>query len=242
MIKVVGIGSGQVKNLTLEAIEAIKTAEVIVGYRTYIEWIQPLIDQNSKAQKIITTGMTGEVKRCQAALEASRKGENVVVISSGDSGIYGMAGLIYELSDSEDEIRVIPGVTSSSIAAATLGAPLMHDFVSISLSDLMTTYDLIMKRVRLAAEGDFVICLYNPRSKGRPHHLEDALKIIKDIQGDDLVVGRVTDAGREEEEVAYSTLKEFDVQDVNMRTMVIIGNQNTHMHHGKMVTPRGYRL
>ncbi|PKM66704.1 MAG: precorrin-3B C(17)-methyltransferase [Firmicutes bacterium HGW-Firmicutes-2] len=242
MIKVIGIGSGVVQNLTTEALEAIKSAEVIVGYRTYIDWIQPLIDKNSHIQKVITTGMTGEVKRCQAALEASRNGKNVVVISSGDSGIYGMAGLIYELSDVEDEISVIPGVTSSSIAAASLGAPLMHDFVSISLSDLMTPYDIIMKRVRLAAEGDFVICLYNPRSKGRPHHLEDALNTIKDIQGDGLVVGTVCDAGRLEACVTYSTLKEFNVQDVNMRTMVIIGNQNTHMHHGKMVTPRGYML
>lgn len=238
MITVVGIGPGNMKNMTQEAIQAIEKAEVVVGYTTYIRLIESMLE----GKEVVVNGMRAEVERCQQAIDIARTGKNVAVISSGDPGIYGMAGLIYELSEGKDQIKIIPGITASSAAAALLGAPLMHDFCNISLSDLLTPYDTIMKRVALAAESDFVICLYNPRSKGRKDHLAHAVSLIRKAQGDDIPVGLVRDAGREGETVICATLKTLPYEEVDMTTVVIIGNSQTKMMGEHMVTPRGYKV
>lgn len=238
MISVVGIGPGGKQGMTLQAIEAIEKADVIVGYVTYTRLIQDMIG----SKEVVSNGMRAEVERCQEAIDIARTGKHVAVISSGDAGIYGMAGLIYELSDGKDEIEVIAGVTASSAAAAILGAPLMHDFCNISLSDLMTPYEKIMDRVKAAASADFIICLYNPRSKGRSGHLREAVEHIIRVQGAEVPVGLVKDAGRPGQTATYCTLGTLDESLVDMTTVVVIGNSQTKMIAGKMVTPRGYQV
>ncbi len=205
MIYVVGIGPGSKDTMTLEAIKAIEDSEAIVGYKTYIKLIEEFI----QGKEIIQNGMRQEVDRCKQAVEEAKR-KKVAVVSSGDAGIYGMAGLILELISKEDEdikVKVIPGVTASIGAAAILGAPIMHDFCHISLSDLMTPWEVIEKRLRLAAEADFVICLYNPRSKGRSEHLSKAFKIMGEFKGGDTPVGVVKDVGREKKKSLYVLLK-----------------------------------
>ena len=182
--------------------------------------------------------MMGEVQRCVKALELS-KDKTVSIISTGDAGIYGMAGLILELKKDET-VEVIPGVTASSAAASILGAPLMHDNCNISLSDLMTPYELIKKRVSLAAEGDFVISLYNPRSKGRPNYLRECIDIIGKYRALSTPVGVVKNALREGEQVNLFTIDSFDEDVVDMFSIVIIGNSHTFIKENKMITPRGY--
>lgn len=238
MVTVVGIGPGNIQNMTGEAISALQKADVVIGYKTYIDLIKELVAD----KEVLTNGMRAEVERCQKAIDLSREGKNVAVVSSGDPGIYGMAGLIYELSNESDVIKIIPGVTASSAAAALLGAPLMHDFCNISLSDLLTPYDTIMKRIRFAAESDFVICLYNPRSKGRKDHLKNAVDSIKAVQGGKIPVGLVKDAGRDGEMVICATLDTLPYEAVDMTTVVIIGNSQTRLMGEHMVTPRGYHV
>jgi len=238
MIYVIGIGPGSETMMTQDAKDAIQKANVIVGYKTYIKLIETLVT----TQEVVSNGMRGEVVRCQEAIALSRNGNTVAVISSGDAGIYGMAGLIYELSDGQDDITIIPGVTASSASAAILGAPLMHDFCHISLSDLLTPLDQIMKRVKLAATGDFVICFYNPKSHGRPTYINDALAIIKEIQGSNIVVGVVKDAGRENEAYHIFNIENVNYDLIDMTSLVIVGNSHTKEIHGKMITPRGYHL
>jgi precorrin-3B C17-methyltransferase len=238
MIYVVGIGPGSEAMMTQAAKDAIQKADVVVGYKTYLKLIEHLL---ADAQEVISNGMRGEVERCREAIRIARTGKTVAVISSGDAGIYGMAGLVYELSDGMDDIQIIPGVTASSASAAILGAPLMHDFCHISLSDLLTPIETIMKRVRLAAEGDFVI-FYNPKSHGRPTHIHDAIAAIRSIKGDDIVVGVVKDAGREDEAHYIFKIDSIDYDLIDMTSLVIVGNANTKHFHGRMVTPRGYAL
>lgn len=238
MIYVVGIGPGSLEAMTQEAVEAISASGVVVGYKTYIQLVQPLLE----GKRIVENGMRGEIERCKEAIRLSGEGETVAVISSGDAGVYGMAGLIYELSGGGDAVRIVPGVTASCAAAAILGAPLMHDFCHISLSDLLTPLEVIMKRVRYAAEGDFVICFYNPKSHGRPDYLRQAVDIIRSVQGDDLVVGIVTDAGRAGESKTVTTLDAVPYDAVGMTSMVIVGNRSTRRLGELMVTPRGYAL
>ncbi|KHD36126.1 cobalt-precorrin-3B C(17)-methyltransferase [Clostridium acetobutylicum] len=233
---VVGIGPGGLQDMTLKARRALEESEVIVGYTKYIKMVEELL----KGKEVFETGMKKEVDRCKRALELS-KDKVVSIISTGDSGIYGMAGLILEMKK-EEIVEIIPGVTSSIAAAALLGSPLMHDNCSISLSDLMTPYDLIKKRVLLAAEGDFVISFYNPRSKGRPYYLRECIDIIRKYRKDNTPVGIVKNAMREGEEIIISTLKDFDETKVDMMSMVIIGNSNTFMKDNIMITPRGYKL
>ena len=197
MIYVIGIGPGSKEMMTIEAIEAMKDSEVIVGYKTYINLITEFI----KDKEVLQNGMRQEIDRCKQAVEIAKQGKKVAVISSGDAVIYGMAGLILELTAKEEqniEVKVVPGVTASIGAAAILGAPIMHDFCHISLSDLLTPWDVIEKRLRLAAEADFVICLYNPRSKGRSEHLANAFKIMGEFKDGSTPVGIVKDVGREE--------------------------------------------
>lgn len=241
MIYVIGIGPGNEEYMTYECKEAIKDSEVIVGYKTYINLVKDLISD----KQVIENGMKKEMERCKKAIEEAKKGKKVAVISSGDAGIYGMAGLVLELVSKEEEkieVKVVTGVTSSIQAASILGAPLMHDFCHISLSDLLTPWDLIKKRVNLAAEGDFVICFYNPRSKGRPDNLKIAFEIMSEYKDLNTPVGIVKNAGRENEEKIITTIDDIDFEDVDMTTMVIVGNNTTFISNGKMITKRGYEI
>lgn len=239
MIKVIGIGPGDVEQMTQKARTALEWAEVIVGYGPYIALVQSIL---TPSQDIVQNGMKGEVARCQKAVDYAKKGKKVAVISSGDAGIYGMASLILELSDDINQVEVIAGVTAANAAGAILGAPVTHDSCLISLSDLLTPMDLILKRVRLAAEGDFVISLYNPRSKGRPNHLKRALDVIREVQGNQLIVGVVHDAGRIGEYFTLSTIDAVDIEAVGMTSIVVIGNQSTYIKGNRMITPRGYHV
>lgn len=234
---VVGIGPGGEAYFTKEMEEAINSAEVIVGYTPYIEYLGDRV----KGKEVYSTGMKSEIERCKKAIEETSKGKNTAIISTGDAGLYGMAGPILELAPEEIDVRVIPGVSANFAAASRLGAPIMHDFVSVSLSDLMTPWELILKRIEMAAEGDFVITLYNPRSKGRPDHLSEVLNLLKKkgIEGT-RPIGLVKNACRPGEVIYRSTLEDFDVELVDMLSMVIIGNSQTYWKNNWMVTPRGY--
>ena len=233
-LKVVGIGPGSLDNMTLRAVKAIQESDVIVGYSKYIDMIKELID----GKEIISTGMMGEEERCKKALEISKE-KNVAIISTGDSGIYGMAGLILEMSKDED-IEIIPGITASSSAGSVLGAPLMHDNCNISLSDLMTPYEEIKKRVQLAAEGDFIISLYNPKSKGRPHYLKECLGIIKEYRSGNTPVAVVKHALRDGQNKECFTLDTFSDENVDMMSIVVVGNSKSFYKNNYFITPRGY--
>lgn len=241
MIYVVGIGPGKKDHMTLEAIEVIERCDIIVGYKTYIDLIRDQV-----ADKIVVeNGMRQEIDRSRAALDLSKKGHIVAMISGGDSGVYGMAGLVYELNTKEEwgqEIRIVQGVTSSISAAAELGAPLMNDFCHISLSDLMTPMDHILKRLELAAQGDFVICLYNPKSKGRPDHLRRAFEVMARYKSSHTPVGIVKNAGRDNMEKYVMTFENMDYDICDMSTMVIIGNKESYIENDSIITPRGYRI
>ncbi len=229
------------EHLTFKAKETLGNCDVVVGYKTYIDLIEGAIP----GKEIFSTSMTKEVDRCQKAVELAIQGKNVAVVSSGDAGIYGMAGLVLQLiSDfkSQIPITVIPGVPAFCAAAGLLGAPLMHDFASISLSDLLTPWETIKKRLEMAAEGDFVIILYNPKSKTRVSQLEKAVGIISSQRKDTTVVGIVKNVTREKEEIKITTLKEMPTHYdfIDMTTIVIIGNSSTFVADNRMITPRGY--
>lgn len=233
---VVGIGPGGLDYMTLKAVKAIEESEVIVGYTKYIEFINPLI----KDKTVVSTGMRGEVERCKQALELA-KDKVVSIVSTGDAGIYGMAGLILEMRTDEN-VEVIPGVTASSAAASIVGAPLMHDNCNISLSDLMTPYELIKKRVNLAAEGDFIISLYNPKSHGRPLYLKECMDIVRKHRQGNTPVAVVKNALRDGEKSTIFTLETFDDSEVDMFSIVIIGNSKSYIKDGQFITPRGYQV
>ncbi len=238
---VVGIGPGNYEEMTLHVLEVIKKADVIVGYKTYID----LLKDSMKNKEIIVNGMRGEVERCNKGIEKALEGKIVAIISSGDPGVYAMAGLTLEMiskKEIEIEVEIIPGITSANAAAASLGAPIMHDHVYISLSDLMIDYELIKKRIKLAAEGDFVICLFNPKSKGRPDYISDARDIILKYKSKETVVGIVNKAKREGEKVIITTLEKMLNYNIDMTTMVIIGNSNSYKYNDLMITPRGYKF
>lgn len=258
-IYIVGIGPGSLEHLTFKAKEALESCDVIIGYKTYIDLIKKLIS----GKEIFSTGMTKEVDRCQKAVELALQGKKVAVVSSGDAGIYGMAGLVLELvrssglgvrskdnnsklrtQYSEPSIQVIPGVPAFCAAASLLGAPLMHDFASISLSDLLTPWQTIKKRLKMASEGDFVIILYNPKSKTRVSQIEEAIDIISMHRDGNTPVGIVKNATREEEEIKITTLKQMPSYYgfIDMTTIVIIGNSSTFIAYNKMITPRGYNV
>lgn len=237
MIYVVGIGPGSSETMTYEAMNAIDKSQVIVGYKTYINLIADII----KSKEVVSNGMKQEVDRVKKAVEISKTGKIVAVISSGDAGVYGMAGLVLEMADGE-EVKIVSGVTASTAAAAVLGAPLMHDFCHISLSDLMTPIDLIYKRVELASDGDFVICLYNPRSNGRPDYLENSFEIMKKYKHGSTPVGIVRNVGRENQQVNICTLDTIDYEIVDMVSIVIIGNSSSYIENNKIITKRGYKF
>ncbi|MBP2021604.1 precorrin-3B C17-methyltransferase [Clostridium punense] len=233
---VVGIGPGGQEHMTLKAVEAIKESNVIVGYSKYMAYIEHLIE----GKQVVSTGMKGEEERCRQALQLC-KDNTVAIISTGEAGIYGMAGLILEMAQGE-EIEVVPGVTASSAAASVLGAPLMHDNCNISLSDLLTPYELIKKRIRMAADGDFVISLYNPKSIGRPHYLMECINIIREYRNENTPVSVVKNALRPGQEIYNFILGNFDDSVVDMMSIVIIGNSSSYYKEGKFLTPRGYKL
>ena len=242
-IAVVGIGPGQLSGLTQEAREAIRQVEVIAGYHTYLDLITDLIGD----KQIIGSGMMQEVERCQAAVEAAQLGKRVAVVSSGDPGIYGMAGLVLELVvklplAKRPEVRIIAGVSAVSSVAAVLGAPLMHDFAVISMSDLMTPWEVIEKGIRAAAEADFVIAVYNPKSVRRTEQIEILRKILLQHRPGSTPVGVVRSVSRPDQEVRISTLEQFTQEPIDMFTTVIIGNSQTFAQDGYMITPRGYSL
>lgn len=241
MLYVIGLGPGKAELMSGEALKALEACEIIVGYSTYMRLIRDLV----KGKEHVATGMRQEIDRCQKAIDlALETGKTVGVVSSGDAGVYGMAGLILELlgDHSDLEVKVVPGITASLGAAAVMGAPLMNDFCHISLSDLMTPMEVIEKRLHAAAQGDFVICLYNPRSKGRPDHLSKALSIISQYKSQDTVVGIGKDIGRKEEDYILTTIKDLDETLVDMTTIIIVGNKETYVKNGRMITPRGYTL
>jgi len=228
--------------LTIKAKQEIENAEVIIGYRTYLKLIQQIIKRDVE---VISGNMGQEVERARTAVMKALENKRVAVISSGDPGIYGMAGLVLEVAEQEKAsipIQVVPGVTAANAAAATLGAPLIGDFAVISLSDLLTPWNLIERRLRAAAEADFVIALYNPQSKGRREPLAKAHEILLEYRDPMTLVGIVKRAKRDREETAITSLREMLNHEIDMATIVIIGNSTTHTVNGKLVTPRGYNL
>ncbi len=233
---VVGIGPGSIENMTIRAQKAIEESKIIVGYTKYIELIKPLIN----GKEIFSTGMKGEEERCKQALKLAK--ENIVsIISTGDSGIYGMAGLIIELRKDE-EVEVIPGITASSAAASVLGAPIMHDNCNISLSDLMTPYEIIKKRVDMSAASDFVISLYNPKSSGRQYYLREAIDTIRKYRTGNTPVAVVKHALRDGQNIKLFTLDSFQDDEVDMMCIVIVGNSQSYIKNGIFITPRGYKI
>ena len=234
----VGLGPGGKEMMTEEAICAIEKSDVICGYTVYVDLITSMFPE----KETFTTPMKKEIDRCKWALETAQSGKTVAMVCSGDSGVYGMAGLLLQLLHSykDVEVEVVPGITAAISGAAVLGAPVGHDFCVISLSDLLTPWDLIVKRLELAAEGDFITCLYNPRSKKRIEHLTTACNIMLKHRSEDTVCGWVKNIGREGEEYRICTLKELDNEPIDMFTTVFIGSSQTKLVDGKMVTPRAY--
>ncbi len=236
---IVGLGPGDLKHMTFEAREAIESSVVVVGYATYLKLIGPLL----AGKEVVSSGMTKEVERCREAIRLAREGKTVALVSSGDAGVYGMAGLVLELAPPDAvEVVSVPGVSAVQAAASVLGAPLMHDFAVISLSDLLTPWEQIERRLEAAAAADFVIALYNPRSKGRVRHIERAREILLRTKARETPVGIVRNACRSGEERIVSTLADLPVERIDMFSLVIIGNSATYLDGlGRMVTPRGYK-
>lgn len=238
-VYVVGLGPGAGMQMTEQARRVLEECPVIAGYTVYID----LIREEFPGKQFLMTPMRKETERCKMTLEQAQIGQNVAMVCSGDAGVYGMAGLMYELKAEYPgvELKIIPGITAATGGAAVLGAPLMHDFAVISLSDLLTPWEKIEKRLRAAAEADFVICLYNPSSKKRKDYLEKACQILLEFKREDTVCGIVKNIGRDGETKKILTLEELKQTDVDMFTTVYIGNEQTKNLDGYMVTPRGYR-
>lgn len=235
----VGIGPGAGVSMTFRAEQVLKKCQVIIGYTVYVE----LIREQYPEKTFLTTPMTQEAARCHMAFKEAEKGTDVAVVCSGDAGVYGMAGLLYEVGTDYPgvHIEIVPGITAATGGAALLGAPLMHDFAVISLSDLLTPWEKIEKRLKAAAMADFVICLYNPSSKKRKDYLKKACELMLKYKDQDTVCGIVRNIGREGESSRMMTLKELMDFQADMFTTVYIGNEQTKEINGKMVTPRGYR-
>ena len=235
---IIGLGPGGGADLTGRARAALEESDVIVGYTVYID----LIRAEFGHKELLTTPMRKEQERCEMALELADSGKTVAMVCSGDPGVYGMAGLCYELAPRWPEValKVVPGITAACGGAAVLGAPLMHDFCLISLSDLMTPWEKIEKRLRAAGEADFVLCLYNPSSHKRKDYLRRACEILLESKSPDTPCGYVREIGRAGETATVLTLGELRDAQVDMFTTVFIGNSQTKILGGKLVTPRGY--
>lgn len=254
---VVGFGSGEKKFMTQQAVTALEQSDLVIGYTTYVE----ILKKDFPDLHYLSTPMKKEVDRCQMAVQEALRHQTVALVSSGDSGIYGMAGILLEIVhkmqlENQDlnnlEIEIVPGITAASLAASALGAPLMHDFAVISLSDLLTPLDLIYKRISCVAQADFVICLYNPRSRTRTEYLAHSAELIMQYQSPDTPVGIVRNAGRSSDQKIWTTtLRELKDQPVDMFCVVIIGNSQSYLQEQAgnpgnsgiyMITPRGYQL
>lgn len=244
-INIIGFGPGSFDHLTRRGREAITASKTIIGYNTYVDIIEGLLT----GQDVIRTGMTEEVSRAQKAVELAKDGLTVGVISSGDAGVYGMAGLVYEVLIQEGwqegdrpEVEVVPGISAINSCAALLGSPIMHDACIISLSDHLTPWEVILRRIKAAAEADFVIALYNPRSGRRTRQIVETQRILLEHRDPHTPVGLVKSAYREgDQEVVRTTLEKMLEFPIGMLTTVIIGNSSTFYHGDLMITPRGYQ-
>lgn len=239
-LTVAGIGPGSAGDITPAVIQAIHNSDVIIGYKYYFRFIQPYLRSDTIC---IDTGMKREKDRARQAFEQAEQGHDVCIISSGDSGIYGMAPLVYEMKkerQSPIEIVVLPGISAFQKAASLLGAPIGHDFCIISLSDLMTPWEKIEKRISAAATADFITAVYNPKSEGRYWQLYRLKEIFLQERNPETPVGYVRQAGREEEDIHITTLEKFDPEDVDMFTVILIGNSQSYICDDKFITPRGY--
>ncbi|MBC8551012.1 MAG: precorrin-3B C(17)-methyltransferase, partial [Candidatus Brocadiales bacterium] len=229
------------ENMSIRAVEVIKNSDCVIGYKTYINLIKELVE----GKEVITSGMRSEIERASLAIEKAEAGNVVSVISSGDPGVFGMAGLVLEVANNcklKIPVEVVPGIPSENAAAALLGAPLMHDHVTISLSDLLTPWDVIEKRVRLAAEGDFVVVLYNPKSSERKWQIEKTIEILLSRKSSDTPVGIVKSAMRKKQNVIITNLGEVLEHPIDMTTILIVGNSTTFVFDNYMVTKRGYKV
>ncbi len=243
-IFLVGFGPGAEAHMSVRALEAIKESDVVIGYSTYIRLVKNLLD----GKEVVRKGMTEEIDRCVQAYEHAQKGKTVALISSGDIGVYGMAGPTYEVllqtgwtPDSEIKVEIVPGTTALSAAASLVGAPLTHDFCSISLSDLLTPWPVIAKRLDAAGRSDFVVALYNPKSGRRTRQIEEAQRILLQYRRPDTPVAIVKSAYRNLQDIQRVRLDEMKDCNIGMLTTVLIGNSSTFMQEGLMITPRGYR-
>jgi precorrin-3B C17-methyltransferase len=243
ILSVVGIGPGAEEHATGAALRAIAEAEVVVGYSTYIKLVRHLLE----GKEIIKTGMTEEIGRARAAVERARDGAKVAIISSGDAGVYGMAGLVFQVLEemgwrrgASPELRIVPGATALNTCASLVGAPLGHDFCAISLSDLLTPWPSITRRIEAAAAADFVIGLYNPASGRRTRQIVEAQALIRRHRAGDTPVALVKSGYRATQSVVLSDLDHFLEYEIGMLTTVLVGSTNTFVFEGYMVTPRGY--
>ena len=238
-IYVVGIGAGSADGMTFEARNVLEKAGVIVGYTVYAELVKKLFPE----KEYFVSAMKQEAERCRKAVEMAADGRNVAVVCSGDAGVYGMASLVYEIAAGYEnvEVSVVAGVSAMLSGGALVGAPLGHDFAVISLSDLLTPWEKIEKRLECASAADFAICLYNPSSKKRHDYLQKACDLMMKYKSPDTICGTVSNIARDGEEAHVMTLKELRDTQVDMFTTVFIGNSQTKEINGKMVTPRGYR-
>ena len=237
---VVGIGPGAIDLMAPRARTALEQAEIVVGYRTYLDLVRDCLNP---ASEVISSSMMQEIDRCRKALELAEEGRRVALVCGGDPGIYAMAGLVFELAQSMNAkvpIDIIPGIAALNSCAAVLGAPLMHDFAAISLSDLMTPWEMIERRLEAVAPADFVVVIYNPRSKKRTDQIVRTREIMLTHRSPDTPVGIVSGATREHETVRLTTLANMLDEEIGMQTTVIIGNSQTFVWRDKMVTPRGY--
>lgn len=238
-VQIVGIGPGNFENMTIRADRALAACDVIVGYPVYVD----LVKDRYPGKELLATPMTQEAKRCRMALELAAAGKTVCLVCSGDSGIYGMAALIYELlgENSGVEVEVVPGLTAACSGGAVLGAPLTHDFAVISLSDRLTPWEKIVTRLDYAAKADLSIVIYNPKSHGRPDHLAKACDVLLKTLPEDRPCGVVRNIGRQGQSKTVLTLKELRDFDADMFCTVFVGNAMTKVIDGNLVTPRGYR-
>lgn len=237
-IYVVGIGPGDSENMTLRAVNALKESDVITGYDYYIDLIKPF----TEGKEVYSSTMTKELDRCQKALEFALEDKTVAMVSGGDAGVYGMACIVNEVCRDypQVQIEVIPGITACCSGGAVLGAPLSHDFAVVSLSDRLTPWDKIEKRLTFASQADFVICIYNPRSKTRTEHLKKACEIMLSHKDGNTPCGYVKNIGRQGEQYGILTLDELKGFEADMFTTVFVGNSQTEVINGRLVTPRGY--
>ena len=239
-IIVAGIGPGSREDITPAVVEALGEADAVVGYQYYFQFVQPFLKKDCLC---VDTGMKKERQRAEQAFELAEQGKTVVVISSGDAGIYGMTPLVYEMSrerGSDVEVCSLPGISAFQKAASLLGAPIGHDMCIISLSDLMTPWEVIERRIKAAATGDFVTAIYNPKSHGRYWQLYRLKELFLEERAAGTPVGYVRQAGHDDQAVSVTTLEAFDPEDIDMFTVILIGNSQSYVTDGKMITPRGY--